>query len=165
MSRHRRLDALVHNTGTMQAQRLVTVDGFETTFAVNLLGPFYLTHLLLEPLRAAEGARVVNVSTKILPSERLDFDDLFLAKRYSMVRAYATSKLAGLYFTYEANRRFAGAQIYVNAAHPGLVATKMMRQMRRTGPRFWRAMAAFMGVVAPPAAQACRDRRLPGLCP
>src|SRR6185437_2500812 len=51
--RHPRLDVLVNNAGGMWLRRQVSADGIEMTVAVNHLAYFLLTHLLLEPLRAA----------------------------------------------------------------------------------------------------------------
>jgi NAD(P)-dependent dehydrogenase (short-subunit alcohol dehydrogenase family) len=45
---HRRLDVLVNNAGTVNVRRTLTVDGIESTFAVNHLGYFLLTNLLLD---------------------------------------------------------------------------------------------------------------------
>ena len=75
---HDRLDVLVNNAGLVLIKRSETVDGFETTFGVNHLGHFLLTHLLLDRIRASAPARVVVVSSHAHKSARkgLDFDDL-----------------------------------------------------------------------------------------
>ena len=57
-----RLDVLVNNAGGTYACRL-TAQGFEYTFGVNHLGPFYLTNLLLDRLRGDTPARIVNVTS------------------------------------------------------------------------------------------------------
>ena len=51
-SEHPELHALVNNAGVMPAERTHTDEGFELTFATNVLGPFLLTNLLLPTLRA-----------------------------------------------------------------------------------------------------------------
>ena len=48
-----RLDVLVNNAGALFNKREVTSEGFERTFAVNYLGPFLLTHELLDLLKAS----------------------------------------------------------------------------------------------------------------
>src|ERR1700753_813924 len=58
-----RLDVLVNNAGLVLTERAETVDGYEATFAINHLGPFLLTNLLLERLRSSTPARVVNVAS------------------------------------------------------------------------------------------------------
>ncbi|SFZ82467.1 NAD(P)-dependent dehydrogenase, short-chain alcohol dehydrogenase family [Devosia enhydra] len=119
-----RIDVLINNAGLINARRRVTVDGFEETFAVNHLAHFLLTGLLLEPLRAAPAARIVNLSSNAHLAGRLDLDDLNREhRRYSTFGAYGDSKLANLYFTYELARRLSGTPITVNAVHPGAVAS------------------------------------------
>jgi len=72
----RNLDALVNNAGVMALPYRKTVDGFEMQFGTNHLGHFALTGLLLDALLAADGARVVNVSSGAHRMGRIRFDDL-----------------------------------------------------------------------------------------
>jgi NAD(P)-dependent dehydrogenase (short-subunit alcohol dehydrogenase family) len=118
-----RIDVLVNNAGGYWSTRHVTVDGYEHTFALNHLAPFLLTHLLLDRMRSAPQARVVNVASGAQAAGRIDFDDLHAARRYSGSRAYNQSKLANVLFTYELARRLAGTAVTVNALHPGVVST------------------------------------------
>jgi NAD(P)-dependent dehydrogenase (short-subunit alcohol dehydrogenase family) len=124
-SRYERLDVLVNNAGAFYAFRQVSADGIEMTFAVNHLGYFLLTKLLLETLKASAPARIVNVASNSHLGEHLDFDNLELKRGYWAVRAYGRSKLANLYFTYELARRLEGTGVTVNAMHPGFVRTNM----------------------------------------
>lgn len=112
------LDVLVNNAGAVYNRRILTEDGVETTLAVNHVAPFLLTQLLLDHLRG----RIVNVSSKVHEQGRLDLDDLNLARGYHPMRAYGSSKLANLLWTYELSRR---TDLAVNALHPGLVATNI----------------------------------------
>ena len=121
--RHSRLDVLVNNAGGIWMQRQLTIDGLETTFAVNHLAYFHLTLLLLDLLRASAPARIVNVSSRAHQRAALDFDDLMGERGYGGWRAYCCSKLANLLFTFEMDRRLAGTGVTVNALHPGFVAT------------------------------------------
>jgi NAD(P)-dependent dehydrogenase (short-subunit alcohol dehydrogenase family) len=121
--RHDRLDVLVNNAGGIWMRREETADGLERTFAVNHLAYFHLTLLLLDRLKAAAPARVVNVSSRAHRGGKLDFDDLQGKRRYGGWQAYCRSKLENLLFTYELARRLAGAGVTVNALHPGFVAT------------------------------------------
>ena len=123
------IDVLFHIAGVMQTSkhRRVTVDGYEETFAVNVLAPFVLTALLLPALERSTAARVVTVSSRLhLPGSRgapvdFDFDDPQLERGYHPDRAYKNSKLAVLWFTYELQRRMAGRKITANAVCPGFV--------------------------------------------
>ena len=122
-----RLDVLVNNAGGIFLERRETVDGIETTFAVNHLAPFLLTNLLLPLSRATPGARIVNVASGAHRGVTLDFDDLEGRRQYSGWRAYQRSKLANILFTRELARRVRGERIAANCLHPGYVNTQIFR--------------------------------------
>ena len=124
----RRCDALhvlVNNAGVVNLSRTTTVDGFETTFAVNHLAYFLLTQLLLPLLERSAPARIVNVASDAHKFGRLDLDDLQSERSYRSMRVYGASKTANLLFTFELARRLAGSEVTVNALHPGAVATRL----------------------------------------
>jgi NAD(P)-dependent dehydrogenase (short-subunit alcohol dehydrogenase family) len=126
---HPRIDLLICNAGVMYPPKQTTGDGFELQFGTNHLGHFALTGLLLEQMLPVPGSRVVTVSSvghRI--QARINFDDLQWERSYSRVGAYGQSKLANLMFTYELQRRLAGAGTAIAvAAHPGFAATELMR--------------------------------------
>ncbi|MEI8257707.1 MAG: SDR family oxidoreductase [Deltaproteobacteria bacterium] len=126
-ARFARLDAVIHNAGVFMKERVLTRDGFETTFAVNHLAPFLLTHLLIGPLAAARG-RVVNVSSIAHSRAAMDFSNLQGERQFAGYDAYARSKLANVLFTVELARRVASRGITTNALHPGVVGTKLLRE-------------------------------------
>lgn len=123
--RHIRLHILVNNAGGFFIKRILTANGYEMTFALNHLNYFLLTNLLLDILNNSAPARVVNVSSGLHVSAKLDFDNLQGEKKYSGGNAYARSKLCNLFFTYEIARRLDGTGVTVNALHPGYVATNL----------------------------------------
>jgi NAD(P)-dependent dehydrogenase (short-subunit alcohol dehydrogenase family) len=118
-----RLDVLLNNVGGFWANRHVTADGLEQTFAVNHLAPFLLTDLLLERLKESAPARIVSVSSGAQSLGRIDFDDLQGELAYSGQTAYNQSKLATVMFTYELARRLAGTGVTATTLHPGVVST------------------------------------------
>ena len=77
-----RLDVLINNAATIPLQRQVTVDGFEMQWQVNHLAPFLLTNLLLDLLKASAPSRVVNVSSTVHSSGKIDFEDLNAEREY-----------------------------------------------------------------------------------
>lgn len=122
--RLKKLDVLVNNAGAMFQRRELTEDGIERTFALNHLGYFLLTHELLDLLKASAPARIVTVASAAHQGAKLDMNDLQNAKNYSGLRAYAQSKLANIYFTYELARRLQGTNVTANCLHPGFVASR-----------------------------------------
>jgi retinol dehydrogenase-14 len=122
---HKRLDVLVNNAGMSSPARRETVDGIETVFATNHLGPFLLTNLLVPVLTASAPARVVVVSSGVQAMAKIDFDDLQEVKSYSEIRSYNQSKLANLLFTYELARRLKGTGVTANALEPGFIKTSL----------------------------------------
>lgn len=125
----RPLHVLLNNAGLVIRNRTITVDGIETTFAVNHFSHYLLTRLLLPCIIKSAPARIVNVASDVhkYAGGRLDFDDLNNEKRYSGFRVYCQSKLANVLFTRELARRLKDTGVTVNAAHPGPVATDFGR--------------------------------------
>lgn len=123
-SRYPRLDVLINNAGGVNAERRLTPDGIERTFAVNHLATFLLTEELRDLLVASAPARIVTVSSEAHRMlKTLDFDNLQGERRYRGFRAYAISKLANVLFTYELDRRLRGSGVTANCLHPGTVRT------------------------------------------
>jgi retinol dehydrogenase 14 len=120
-----KLHILVNNAGSVFKERTLTVDGIEATFAVNHLGYFLLTQLLLDRVIAAAPARIVVVSSGGHYRGSLDFDDLGYEKGYAIMSAYQRSKLANVLYTQALARRLSGSGATVNALHPGGVATNI----------------------------------------
>lgn len=124
------LDVLVNNAGLLVSEKtpVRTAEGVEVTFATNLLGPFYLTNLLLPCLERSSSARIVNVASRMHmpkggwgPPVNFDFDDLGPQAHYEPTVAYKNSKLAMMWFTYELARRLPPRKITANAVCPGFV--------------------------------------------
>jgi len=142
-----RIDVLVNNAGNVFLTRQVTADGLECTFATNHMAYFVLTHELRQCLIASAPARIVNTASRAHVGHSLDFDDLQLARRYSLRTAYGRSKLANILFTRELARRLAGTGVTANCLHPGLVATGLGQ---RAGGVFARAVSVFFMLFAGP---------------
>ncbi|MBI4495083.1 MAG: SDR family oxidoreductase [Chloroflexi bacterium] len=123
LGRYQRLHVLVNNAGALFLRRQESAEGIEMTFALNHLGYFLLTHVLLDTLRASAPSRIINVSSYGHKQGRMRFDDLQGKQRYRGIEAYRQSKLANVLFTYELARRLDGSGVTANAVNPGLVAT------------------------------------------
>ena len=122
------LDVLLNNAGAIFLSGGRSVDGIEMTFALNHLSYFLLTNLLLEHLRKAPRARIINVSSCAHESPgKFRMEDLADPSGKGRYPAYKRSKLCNILFTYELARRLEGENITVNALHPGLVRTNIAR--------------------------------------
>lgn len=125
LARCDRIDVLINNAGLILTERELTAEGLEATFVINHLGPFLLTQLLLDRIKASAPARIVNVASTAHKGARrgLDFDDLQSEHGYRGMAVYGKSKLANIYFTTELARRLAGTGVTANCLHPGTVGT------------------------------------------
>jgi NAD(P)-dependent dehydrogenase (short-subunit alcohol dehydrogenase family) len=124
--RHGTVDILVNNAGAWFTDRRESPGGVELTFATNVLGPYLLTSLLLDALRAAPQGRIVNVVSSI--AGHYDADDLQFTRRpYAGGDAYAQSKQALRMLTFGWATELAGTAVTVNAIAPGFVRTAFNR--------------------------------------
>jgi NAD(P)-dependent dehydrogenase (short-subunit alcohol dehydrogenase family) len=120
------IDGLVNNAAVYKKERLLTADKFETMFATNHLGPFLLTHLLLDRLKASPDARILNVTAP--STSALDFDNLQGERAFNPLTVFGRSKMCNLLFTYELARRLKGTSVTANALLPGLVKSSLMQE-------------------------------------
>jgi NAD(P)-dependent dehydrogenase (short-subunit alcohol dehydrogenase family) len=150
-AKHPKLDLLVNDAAIFVRKRVVTPDGLELMFATNYLGPFLLTRLLIPKLEAASPSRVINVSapSSIMP----DFDDLQGERAFGTIGAFGASKAADLLFTFALARRLEGRGVTVNAYHPGIVRTKLVRGAPMGVRVITSVLNVFMGVSPKRAAQ------------
>lgn len=121
LARFPRVDVLLHNAGVYMNEPVLTVDGFEQTFAVNHLAPFLLTHLLLP----AVTSRIILVSSIAHGRGRLDPASWRSLSRFDPYGAYAQSKLANVLFAVELARRLPPG-VVSHSLHPGVVSTKLL---------------------------------------
>ena len=145
LERAPRLEVVVHNAGVTLAERTVTEDGLETTFAVNHMAPFLLTRLLLDRLRASAPARVVVVASAAhRRAGRLDPTNLQGERRFNGWDAYSRSKAYNIMFTRELARRLANTGVTANCLHPGVVATGLGRRANLVVKLFFRLARPFL---------------------
>jgi len=140
--RHDRLDVLINNAGVLLRERSLTEDGIETTFAINHLGYFLLTKLLLDLLKQSAPSRIVNVASAAHKYGKLNIAAWVTGADYSAFGAYANSKLANVLFTYELARRLEGTKVTANCLHPGAVGTNLFRGL----PKLLQAAIALVTI-------------------
>ncbi|BCJ34680.1 oxidoreductase [Actinocatenispora thailandica] len=142
------LDILVNNAGVMAAPLSRTPDGLELQFATNHLGHFALATGLHRALAAADGARVVSVSSSAHRRSPVVFDDIqFEHRAYDPWLAYGQSKTANVLFAVEATRRWADDGITSNALMPGGIRTNLQRHVSDAELEALRARAQTAGAA------------------
>jgi len=128
--KEQRLDVLVNNAGLAEVRNERTDEGLEVIFATNYIGPFLLTHLLLDKLKQSAPSRIVNVSSighKFFGP--CDLSNLNAEKHFTKAEIYSYTKLQIILFTRELSRRLAGTGVTVNCLHPGTVNTNLFRRI------------------------------------
>jgi retinol dehydrogenase-12 len=118
------VDALLNIAATFSNEYRKTKEGFEVMLATNHLGPFLLTNLLRDQL--AGRGRVITVTAP--SSARVDIDQLMDKKKFRALDTFGATKAANLLFTFELARRAKRWEVRVNACHPGLVRSELMRE-------------------------------------
>jgi NAD(P)-dependent dehydrogenase (short-subunit alcohol dehydrogenase family) len=126
------IHVLMNNAGVMFTPFGRTADGFEMQFGTNHLGHFELSRLLVPQLVAAEGARIVNLSSDGHRLSDVDLDDPnWDSREYDKFVAYGASKTANVLHVTELDRRLRDRGVRAYAVHPGVVATSLARHMTR----------------------------------
>lgn len=123
------LHALINNAGIMMLpERMLSPEGWEMQFATNHMGHFALALGLHGALRAANGARIVSVSSSGHGSSPVVFDDIHFEQRpYSPSLAYGQSKTANALFAVGVSQRWADDGILANSLMPGGIWTNLQR--------------------------------------
>jgi NAD(P)-dependent dehydrogenase (short-subunit alcohol dehydrogenase family) len=122
------IHVLINNAGGTRAERIITPEGNEATFAGNHLGHFLLTKRLLPQLKAAAAAspqgtvRVLSTSSSgHTSSPVIDWDDLQQTRDWVSGKSYCLAKLCNILFTRELQRRVEADGIIAIAMQPGVV--------------------------------------------
>lgn len=121
------IDVLINNAGVYMNKKIITEDGYETTFQVNHLSHFLLTNLLIDLIKSSSQGRIINVSSIAHQSADFDLENLNGEKYFSPYNAYAVSKFANILFTKKLAEYLNETKITVNALHPGVISTKLLR--------------------------------------
>lgn len=123
-----RIDVLINNAGARFLDHFVTEEGIEQTLAVNHLGHFLLTNLLVDTLKKSPSVeRIINIASGAHFSGDGVIENITDPREYDGRKQYANSKLANVLFTYKLADRLKNVNITVNAMDPGGVATNFAR--------------------------------------
>ena len=139
---HDRLDVLVHNAGALIKELTLTGSGTELTVASQVAAPFLLTGELLPALSAGTPARVIQVSSGGMYTQKFDLATLEMGPdKYDGTVAYARAKRAQLVLMHEWVRRTGGSGISFQSMHPGWADTP---GVRHSLPGFAKVMGPFL---------------------
>jgi len=131
-----KIHILVNNAGALFNERIVTEEGFEKSFALLLLGPFLLTQLLMPKLKESRPARIINVTSGGMYTQKIKIDDLMYEKEtYNGDKAYARAKRGLVILTEIWAEKLKDEGISVNAMHPGWVDTP---GVKKSLPQFYK---------------------------
>jgi len=144
LARHRRIDVVIHNAGALSPTRTTNSLGRESTVAAQVLGPFLLTHLLVERLRESAPSRVITMSSGGMYASPLRVDDLEMGAGYRGTEQYARAKRAQVTLNEMWAARYADSGIRFHAVHPGWADTPGVQESL---PGFRRLMGPLLRTV------------------
>jgi len=144
LARHRRIDVVIHNAGALSPTRTTNSLGRESTVAAQVLGPFLLTHLLVERLRESAPSRVITMSSGGMYASPLRVDDLEMGADYRGAEQYARAKRAQVTLNEMWAARYADSGIRFHAVHPGWADTPGVQESL---PGFRRLMGPLLRTV------------------
>ena len=119
LERHPSIHVLINNVGAMFADRTVTSEGLERTFATNLAGQFLLTNRMIPRLIESAPARIVTVSSGGMYTAPLTVTQLQSPDGYRPSVAYARTKRAQVVLSEMWAEQLAGTGVVSHAMHPG----------------------------------------------
>jgi NAD(P)-dependent dehydrogenase (short-subunit alcohol dehydrogenase family) len=172
LSSYPRLDMLVNNAGAVYSQYELTTEGIEKTFALNHLGYFHLTMLLLPLLQKSPSGSILNITSRSHFEGSINYDYitghrrtissaelinqastikqkiLFSVMGTHLMTAYSQSKIANVIFTKTLASKLAGTSIKINCVHPGMVRTNISTSLSNPfASLFWK-FAMFANAIS-----------------
>ncbi len=138
--RFEKLDVLIHNAADFDISRkqpIQSVDGIETIWATNHIGPVLLTNQLLDLLKKSEQGRIITVASKGLmlhPRLTVDLNDPeYKTRKFSVPKAYYQSKIAQVMYTYWLAEKLSGTGITANCVRVTNVKIDISRYSSLSG--------------------------------
>lgn len=140
------LHVLVNAAGAIFSQQQKTEEELDRSFAVNYLGHFLLTNLLLDALKESRPARILTVAgnPSFLKNPKINLQDIQLAKNYSGLGATSQAMVARTIFSFELAKRLEGTEVTSVAFHPGLIKSNLTQ----SSPFLLKVMGTVMNTWA-----------------
>lgn len=125
----RKLYAVVNNAAIFYQSHNLTENGFDVTLQTNYLGPFLLTYLLLDVLKAGAPSRIINVSSEAHKLPQTFSVNYFIdsAAEENKFCLYGQTKLALNLFSNKLACIVKGTGVTVNCVNPGNVRSNIYR--------------------------------------
>jgi len=129
LSTEEHIDFLINNAGAVGV-RGYNKQGHGRVLAINHLGHFLMTNMLLDKMKeqsSSRPVRIINVSSEAYKFGKLDFDNLHEDPTgfWESMKYYGNSKLANIYFTSELQKRTEGFDISSYSLHPGAIKSEI----------------------------------------
>ena len=119
-----RIDGLINNAGIMIHQKEFTEEGYEKTFATNVLGHFMLTYDLLPKLMQSKDPRIVDVTSGGMYTQKLNINLMLKGfKIHDGMKSYAQTKRAQVILCQIWGQKLKKLGFSHNCMHPGWVRT------------------------------------------
>ncbi|MFO7814404.1 MAG: SDR family NAD(P)-dependent oxidoreductase [Halanaerobiales bacterium] len=154
----KKLDILIHNAAYFNHgdKYRLSPDNIELTFATNVFGPFLMTNLLIEQLKATEDPRILHAVSNIIkhffsPKKEISFDNIQGwkndEKSYSVYKSYRDSKMVLTMLTFKMAQELEREGIKVNALQ--INGAKMSKETIKKFKPLWRPIAWIQNIFFP----------------
>ncbi|MCT4588919.1 MAG: SDR family NAD(P)-dependent oxidoreductase [Carboxylicivirga sp.] len=121
-----KINFLINCAGANVGTRQVTEEGYEMNWTINHLGPFLLTKLLLDRIKETPNSKIVNLTSATTGWIKMNYDDLQLTQKWSLLQSYAQAKLAMIMCTRKMAKKLEGTGTTINALNPGFIKSNLL---------------------------------------
>jgi NAD(P)-dependent dehydrogenase (short-subunit alcohol dehydrogenase family) len=123
-----KIDYLINCAGANIGTRQVSEEGYEMNWTINHLSPFLLTNLLLDRIKETPSSKIINLTSATTAWIKMNYDDLQLTKKWSLLQSYAQAKLAMIMCTRKLAKELQGSGVTINALNPGFIKSNLLRE-------------------------------------
>jgi len=146
LKKYDKIDVLVNCAGINSTNKAISKEGFEMNWAINYLGPYLLTNLIVERLKESAPARIVNITTNTDFLDKINFDDIEKQSDFSTNDNYSASKLSLNMFSIDLAEKLKGTGVTVNYLYPGYIKSNLLRHLKGGA----KIMQFMMNIMASP---------------